>query len=141
MNNKHLAMYRYIAQYPGARRLFFNAGVAENDNIGLEPIFSDAVVKQYVDGSAIRCYDFAMVVFKDEKDLPNSTENAEDLFDVQQFMEWIDTQDKNGNYPDFGDDCTILRIRNLQNMPNTAGRDGRHAKYMFQCSVEYFEKV
>ena len=67
MNNKHLAMYRYIAQYPGARRLFFNAGVAENDNIGLEPIFSDAVVKQYVDGSAIRCYDFAMVVFKTKK--------------------------------------------------------------------------
>ena len=141
MDNKHTAMFRYIAQYPGADRIFFNAGVAGDGYVGLEPVSADAAVKHYVDGSSLGRYDFAVVVFKDKKELPNSTENAEDLFDVQQFMEWIDEQDKKRVYPDFGDGCTVLRIRNLQNMPNTAGRDERFAKYMFQCTVEYFQAV
>lgn len=140
MDNKHLAMQKYIAQYPDAEKVFFNRNVIEDGNISLEPIFSDNTVKEYVDGSAIKNYDFAIVYVKNVSDLPNTTDNAEDIYDVEKFMDWIKEQNKSKNLPYFGENCQVLSIRNLQNMPNTSEQDERHTRYMFLCRVEYFEK-
>ena len=61
---------------------------------------------------------------------------------AQEFMDWIDEQDRKKSYPDFGDKCQVKKIENLQNMPNLATVDWENmlAQYMLQCRVIYFEK-
>ena len=45
-------------------------------------------------------------------------------------------------FPDFGANCRVKKIENLQNMPNLATVDWENmtAQYMIQCRVLYFEK-
>ena len=61
---------------------------------------------------------------------------------AQEFMDWIEKQNKDKNFPDFGEKCQVKKIENLQNMPNLAAVDWENmkAQYMIQCRVLYFEK-
>ena len=61
---------------------------------------------------------------------------------AQVFMDWIELQDKNGNYPNFPDNCQIKKMECLQNMPNLAGINAEAglARYMIQCRLIYFER-
>lgn len=45
----------------------------------------------------------------------------------QEFMDWIEEQNREKNYPDFGEQCQIKKIENLQNMPNLATVDWENA--------------
>lgn len=60
----------------------------------------------------------------------------------QEFMDWIEEQNRKKNYPDFGKQCQIKKIENLQNMPNLATVDWKNAlaQYQIPCRVVYFEK-
>ena len=46
-----------------------------------------------------------------------SDENIEEMIDVQSIVDWIDTQNDNNIYPDFGTDCVIDSIETLTNIP------------------------
>ena len=61
---------------------------------------------------------------------------------AQNFMDWIEEQNRKRNFPDFGVKCQVKKIENLQNMPNLATVDWENmtAQYMIQCRVLYFEK-
>ena len=60
----------------------------------------------------------------------------------QLFMDWIDEQNRMKNFPNFGENCQVKRIENLQNMPNLATVDWESgiAQYQIPCRVIYFEK-
>ena len=68
--------------------------------------------------------------------------NLEAMNFAQSFMDWLEVQNKNNNYPDFGSNCQIKFMENLQNMPNLAGvlPEANLARYMLQCRIVYFEK-
>ena len=57
-------------------------------------------------------------------------------------MDWIDTQNKKKEFPDFGENCTIEKIENIQNMPNLAGVSEKEslARYMIQARILYTER-
>lgn len=61
---------------------------------------------------------------------------------AQELMDWIDKQKRQGNVPDFGNECQIKAVETLQNMPNlaTVNLEENLAQYMIQCRVLYFEK-
>ena len=63
-------------------------------------------------------------------------------FSAQGFMDWLDEQDREKNYPEFPDNCQIKKMEVLQNMPNLAGvnPEAGLARYMIQCRLIYFEK-
>ena len=42
---------------------------------------------------------------------------------AQEFMDWIDEQNRKKHFPDFGTNCQVKKIENLQNMPNLATVD------------------
>ena len=54
---------------------------------------------------------------------------------------WIEGQNQQKIYPDFGNNCRIEKIEVLQNMPNLAGINAKAglAKYMIQGRVVYME--
>lgn len=140
MNNKHQAMVEYILQNETIKNFFYLVNAVQNNSITLTPVYSDEVVSQYIDGTAQRQYDFAVAIYRDISDVACDTENLVSMSEAQRFMDWIDAQDRAHNYPDFGLDCTVTRIRNLQDMPSVAGQDERHIRYLFQCRVEYIER-
>ena len=61
---------------------------------------------------------------------------------AQSFMDWLDEQDRNKDYPDFGENCKIEKMECLQNMPNLSGinQNGTMARYMIQARVIYKER-
>lgn len=140
MANKHQVMYDYILQNETIQKFFFLTSEVQNNSITMTPVYSDEVVKRYIDGTAERQYDFAVALYKSLSDVPYDTENLLSMTEAQSFMDWIDAQDAAKNYPDFGENCTVTKIRNLQDMPGVAGEDGKLIKYLFQCRVEYIEK-
>lgn len=139
MDNKNTAMLEYLRQYPGLQSfLFFNSMVDQIGNTSVQTVSGETWEKKYVRGHGIKQWDFAVVKIA-QADTGTSDINADETQAVQDFMDWIDEQNKVGNFPDFSP-SKVLSIQNLQNMPNFAGVDNNEgtAKYMFQCRVRYY---
>lgn len=139
-DNKNIAMLNYLRQYPGLQSfLYFNSMVDQIGNTAVQTVYGETWEKKYVRGHGIKQWDFAVVKIA-QADTGTSDINADETQAVQDFMDWIDAQNKSQNFPVF-DGCKILSIENLQNMPNFAGIDNNEgaAKYMFQCRVRYYE--
>ena len=140
MDNKNTAMLVYLRQYPGSQSfLYFNSMVDQIGNTAVQTVYGETWEKKFVRGHGIKQWDFAVVKIA-QADTGTSDINADETQAVQDFMDWIDAQNKSQNFPVF-DGCKILSIENLQNMPNFAGIDNNEgaAKYMFQCRVRYYE--
>lgn len=138
MDNKNTAMLEYLRKYPGLQSfLFFNSMVDQIGNTAVQTVSGETWEKKYVRGHGIKQWDFAIVKIA-QADTGTSDINADETQAVQDFMDWIDEQNKAGNFPDFSPGV-VLSIENLQNMPNFAGIDQNEgaAKYMFQCRVRY----
>ena len=140
MDNKNTAMLAYLRQYPGLQSfLYFNSMVDQIGNTAVQTVYGETWEKKFVRGHGIKQWDFAVVKIA-QADTGTSDINADETQAVQDFMDWIDAQNKSQNFPVF-DGCKILSIENLQNMPNFAGIDNNEgtAKYMFQCRVRYYQ--
>lgn len=141
---KHDAMKAYfepiVTELAGSI-LNFNFSDDSPDSIGFLTNYSDKVVKQYVRVGADKAYGFTVLVTKEYSTACDDL-NLEAMNFAQGLMDWIDAQNREKNYPDFGARCQIKKIENLQNMPNLAEVDPEEgiARYMIQCRVLYFEK-
>lgn len=118
--------------------LGFNFSPESDDSFSLVTQYSDKVLKKYVSGDEQKAYGFAIIIVKayssDQDDL-----NLEAMNFAQSFMDWIDEQNRKKEFPDFGEDCVIERMENLQNMPNLSGvnYDAGLARYMIQTRIVY----
>lgn len=86
MANKHQAMYDYILQNETIQKFFFLTNEVQNNSITMTPVYSDEVVKRYIDGTAERQYDFAVALYKSLSDVPYDTENLLSMTEAQSFM-------------------------------------------------------
>ena len=68
--------------------------------------------------------------------------NLETMNFAQAFMDWLDEQNDKREYPDLGENCTVEKIENLQNMPNLSGVNYEEglARYMIQARIIYTER-
>ena len=140
---KHEIMKAYVeekvAELAG-NLVSFNFADDSPDAVSFLTNYSGKVVKKYV-RAAEKEYGFTMLITwhysTDTDDL-----NLQAMNFAQEFMDWIDEQNRLKNFPDFGSKCQVKKIENLQNMPNLAAVDWENAKaqYMIQCRVLYFEK-
>lgn len=116
----------------------FNFSPESKDNISIITRYADKVVRSFINGDEELEYGFAIVIVKqystDSDDL-----NLESMNFVQAFMSWLDEQNKNKVFPDFGKNCEVEKIENLQNMPNLAGINSKEflARYMVQGRILY----
>lgn len=140
---KHDSMMKYFkpaVEKLAEKLLNFNFSPESEDTIGFVTNYSDRQIKKYF-GGAEKEYGFSIIVVKaystNDDDL-----NLEAMNFAQGFMYWLWQQNKNKNYPDFGEKCQIKKMENLQNMPNLAGINHEEglARYMLQCRVVYYEK-
>lgn len=140
---KHDAVYKFFKQKIdeiSEQTLGFNHSSESIDQIALTTDYSDRVIKRYFKG-AKKAYGFTITIIR-----PYSTDldmlNLECMNFVQEFMDWITEQNRKKNFPDFGPDCQIQEIENLQNMPNLSGINPKEglARYQIQCRINYFDK-
>jgi len=139
--NKHSAMWDWVYNCSELSDLFFAFSQNLNGSAVLVPMAKERTVKEYLDGSSIRNYDFSLVLYKPvNAEVPNSTENVDIMVDVEKVMDWVDEQNKSRNFPSFPQGCTVQKVENLQNMPTIAGMDETGAKYMFSCRVTFLQQ-
>lgn len=140
---KHEVMKNYVEEKVvelSDRLVSFNFSDDSIDGVSFLTNYSGKTVKKYV-RAADKEYGFTILMtwhFSTETD----DLNLQAMNFAQEFMDWIEKQNKTKNFPDFGEKCQVKKIENLQNMPNLAAVDWENmkAQYMIQCRVLYFEK-
>lgn len=112
--DKNQAVTAFLTSYSDINNnpLFFNFGNVENDAYQVNVSYNDVSLNQkYIDGSELRRYTILIDSFKSVSNTPvlsgNNAENLDDMQEAQDLLDWINTQAKAKNYPDFGADCII----------------------------------
>lgn len=141
---KHDAVKAYFepkVEELAGKMLGFNFSEESEDSISIITNYSDKVVKKFITGKTEKEYGFTVVIVKAYSTTGDDL-NLEAMNFAQAFMDWLDIQNTTRSFPDFGGNCKIERMENLQNMPNLSGinRDGTLARYMIQCRILYTEK-
>lgn len=150
--DKNKAMINYLDTCPAIHDnpLFFNFIHAKEDNKQFITLANDkALDTTFIDGSVMKRYtmtliDFKSVVYRAVVKDPNyANENVEDMFDVQTIMNWVNQQNREKNFPDFGENCRVENIKTITDNPNLNGVDTStspaQAKYSFSIQVDYLD--
>ena len=136
-NNRNEAIQEWLSASPFVTDLYFNFSPAEPNVTSVAPVSGERVLRHYIDGSALMCYEFGVIQYKPvNMDVPNNTDNAEAMYDVELFMDWVKEQNALRNFPRF-DGCVMQRADVLNNLPMAAGTDNEVAKYMYMCRLTY----
>jgi hypothetical protein len=148
--NIHEKLLEFLRQYKPLAAWFFNVNKAEHDTINVIPVSGEKNwLEQWIDGSGIGYLDFHVNIFKTLSDVPIADDdsgaqlpiqNAEDLFDVQQLMDWINQQNEGGNFPDLGDSYEVQKLEALTNIPNPAMTDGTLIKLSFPGRITFYKE-
>lgn len=122
--------------------LNFNVSLGTPDTIAFVTQYADKVIKNYLRVGAVKEYGFAIIITK-AYSVGTDDLNLLAMNMADEFGEWIDEQNADKNFPDFGSKCQIRKIESLQNMSNLSeiDLDACIAKYMLQCKVTYYEEV
>ena len=151
--DKNQAIIEYLSTCPivQSNLLFFNFA-EESDNSNQIVIHSDEVGSDrvYVDGSADKHYTFTLYIYKSVTFNPvvklagYTDENVADLGDVQALIDWINTQNDNKVFPNFGNSCIIESVETLSNKPKLNGVDKNTqpplAQYSITVKITYLDK-
>lgn len=150
--DKNQAIITYLSSCPviAGNPLFFNFAKAEDNNKQLVAVATDKKVERpYIDGSVLKRFTFTLIDYRSviyqavvkEAGYPN--ENVEELLDVQSIIDWIDEQNADGNFPNFGEDCVIDEIKALTDTPRLSGVDSSAspalAKYSVSIQILYLD--
>lgn len=128
--------------------LFFNFGDIENDAYQVNVTTNDASLnRKYIDGSELRRYTIYIDSFKSVSNTPvisgRSSENLDDMKEVQKLLDWIIAQADARNYPDFGEDCIIDSMSTSSTEPVLIGIDSSMnppvAIYRIAIRIEYID--
>ena len=157
--DKNKAVINYLLQCQDIYNspLYFNLIDAKDNTIQILTTTEDkALSKPFVDGSVQKRYTFNLITFKSISDMelvkPMGTsigtdeypnENVDELFAVQQLLDWVLEQQDLANYPDFGSDCIIDSIDTTTDYPKFNGINTEItpplAMYSISIVIEYLD--
>ena len=98
-------------------------------------------VAEHLDGSRLRQYSF-MLRLQVQLSQTHDDVNAEAMEAMRDWQDWLDRQQVDENFPDFGDKCCCYEIINLANMPAVAATyaDNGRAVLQFPATITYMEE-
>lgn len=123
-----------------ASRLDFNFSAESPDSFAIVTRYSGKLVREFITGAREKEYGFAVIIVK-QYSTDTDDINLEAMDFAQGFMDWLDEQNRQKQFPDFGPDREVLEVENLQNMPNLAGVNAEEglARYQVQGRIRYLE--
>ena len=152
MVDKNQAVIDFLITCPQilSNPVFFNFLNAHDNNKQIITQSNDATLnKNFVDGSVLKRYTCSLVDFRSVsyEPLPKvegyTSENVEEMFDVQGILDWINEQAENQVYPDFGESCIIDAMKTTSENPNLNGVDTSTtpalAKYSITIQIDYLD--
>lgn len=152
MIDKNQAVIDFLITCPSIKNspLYFNFINAKNDNKQFVTVANDVSTHQpYIDGSVDKTYTFTVIDFKSIsynqviKQEGYIDENVDDMAAVQALIDWVNEQDDNQNYPNFGENCIIESMTALTDNPNLDSIDTTMtpalAKYSISIRIEYLD--
>ena len=152
MVDKNQAIIDFLLNCPqiAYNPVFFNAiNAKDNDKQIITQANDVSLNSKYIDGSILKRYIFTLIDFRSViyQPLPKvegyTSENVEELFDVQSIMDWVNEQADLQNYPDFGEDCVIDSMSTTSDNPNLNGIDTNVtpalAKYSMSIQIDYLD--
>lgn len=140
--NKHAVLKAWVEGFlSGAKMSFENIEIYQGFR-SVVPDYGDFIIKTDVIGRKYKQYTFGFVAIEPLDRYDTGTNNTGTMYLVEQFNEWLVTQEKNKSYPNFGTNVVKYKIVPLQNMPNLAQVDEETgmAKYVLMARIEYVEK-
>lgn len=155
--DKNQAVIEYLLQCQDIYNspLYFNLIDAKNNTIQILTTAEDKFLSRpYIDGSVMKRYTFNIITFKSISDAEivkfqstseqYTSENVDELKDVQTLLDWISEQQDLRNYPNFGEDCDIDDIYTTTDTPRFDGINTALtpplAMYSISVVIEYIDK-
>ena len=152
MIDKNKAVIDYLLTCPDIQGspLYFNFIEAKDNSNQFITNANDTIINQpYIDGSVEKVYTFTLIAFKSISYNPvtqvegYTDENVADMADVQKLIDWVTSQNKIRNYPNFGGNCVVDNIKANSNNPNLDSVDTTLtpalAKYSISIEIEYLD--
>lgn len=151
MADKNKAVLNFITTYSEIETspIFINFINAKDNDVQI--VTSDnekSLNRKFVDGSVMKQYTFSIIVTHSITDLAIAKdgivgENIDDLADMQAFMDWVNEQGENHNYPDFGSDCVIEEMHTTAENPSLDGINTEVspalALYSMEIRIDYID--
>lgn len=128
--------------------LFFNFGnIEDGAHQAITQSDDVALHRPYIDGSVLRRFTFRLDSFKSVAYNPvvqnYSDENMEDFIEVQNILDWINTQGDNNVFPNFGSECIIEKMQTLSTKPELVGVNTTSnppvAVYRISIQIDYVD--
>jgi len=142
MVNKHKIMQDWVQRFLDDNYLYFEAADAYPNVRTLVPNYGDYVNRTDILGAKYKSYSFVFVGYERiDMGASDSNINTENMAIFDRFIEWLELQKEQKNFPDFGTNCSEYDIIILQNMANLAMiTDDNLAKYMLGVRIDYKEE-
>ena len=150
--DKNQAVIDFLIQCPAIAEnpLFFNFLHANDDDKQIVTQTNDIRLdKKFIDGSILKRYTFSIIDFRSITNQPipkisgASSENVEEMFDVQGIIDWVNEQADLENYPNFGEGYLIESMKTTSDNPNLNGIDTQVtpalAKYSMSIQIDYVD--
>ena len=140
--NKYEAVLNFINTCPLAGADGYFNFIDETNSGGNTSLMTGAYptpYRTYVDGGKLFRMLFEIKQVKPYSQQSNSSENAEQFDRVQQFLNWINEQGENGNYPQF-EGATVVGMECTSDMPLINGVNQNAALYSFPFEIYYKEE-
>lgn len=152
MIDKNKVMIEFLRNCPVIDKnpLYFNFGNIEDNSYQIVTESNDTSLSQpYIDGSILKRYTFYIDCFKTIaynkviKDYQD--ENLYDISEVQAILDWVNEQDKNKIYPDFGEDCLIDSMQSTTESPDVLSVEDTTtspiAVYRISIQIDYIDNT
>lgn len=144
MINKNQAVMDWLEQCPyvGPDNYFNFIDATQQGNTSLLTSPYGYVERKYVDGGALKKYQYEIRQNKTLSKISNTSENIDNMQAVQLLLNWVNKQGKIRNFPAW-DDCTIVDIRTPDGVdyPSMAGQSDDGALYAFPFEILYTERI
>lgn len=143
---EYLLTSDYIKNSP----FYFNfVNAADEDKQFVTSSNEKILDKTFIDGSVSKRFTFTIIDYRSiayqelPQELVYTNENVEEYLDVQKIVDWIDEQNQEQIFPDFGPMCIIDEIRTTSDNPNLNGVDTNAkpalAKYSISIQIDYLD--
>lgn len=149
--DKNKATLDFLATYTGMATspIFVNFMNAKDDDVQFLTASNDvATQRPFIDGSVMKQYTFSLIITKSITDMPiakdiMTNENIDDFAELQKFMDWVNEQGENRNFPDFGELCEIESMHTTAENPDLTGVNTEVspalALYSMEIRIDYID--
>ena len=152
MIDKNKVMIEFLRNCPVIDKnpLYFNFGNIEDNSYQVITDSNDTSLSlPYIDGSILKRYTFYIDCFKTiayNKVIKGyQDENLYDISEVQAILDWVNEQDRNKIYPDFGEDCLIDSMQSTTESPDLHSVEDTTtspiAVYRISIQIDYIDNT